>query len=280
MHLDYLNKVIYLIISLLACSLLISISCPIMAQESQSEHSAWDLGIGITHYQIPDYNGSDNITAITTPFPYIVYTGKRLRIKGGAVHAALFSSERLFLGFSGDGTPPINSDENSSRKGMPDLDPVLEIGPSLEYYFSKSKYSYPKVFLELPLRSAIATDLTSTQHIGWLTNPRLKYHINKGKWKLRMGIGPAFANDNYYQYYYGVAPELETAKRPVYKAKSGFGGMHYTLGFGWRHKEFFWGGYLRYIDLNQVAYEDSPLIEKEYAFLSGISFAWILNSKR
>ena len=261
-------------------TLIILSSCQAKAQEYVDKHSVWDLGIGITHYRIPDYNGSDNITTITTPFPYIVYTGKFFRLKGGSVQAALFSSDRLFFGFSGDGTPPVSSDKNSARSGMPDLDTVLELGPSLEYYFFSRKANHPRLFLELPLRSAIATDLESTQHIGWVTNPRLKYHFQTGKWKFRFGIGPSFANNNFYQYYYGVKPEFVSTARQAFKADSGFGGMHYTVGFGWRHRNTYFGGYLRYIDLNQATYEDSPLVQKDYAFLSGLSLAWIFNSRK
>ncbi len=265
---------------IICCSTWIAFSPDqVMAQQFEDKHAVWDLGIGVTHYRIPDYNGSDNITAITAPFPYIVYTGKFLRIKNGSVQTALFSSERLFFAISGDGTLPIDSDNNSARNGMPDLDPVLEIGPSLEYYFSNPDRKHGRLFLELPLRAAIATDFASTQHIGWMTNPRLKYHFRKGKWRFRLGTGPAYANDNFYQYYYGVAPAFETLMRPRYRASSGFGGMHYTFGFSWRKRHTYFGGYVRYIDLNNTAFANSPLLEKNHALLSGVSLAWVFTSR-
>lgn len=263
-------------------SMLGLISSQVIAQAVDDNHSSWDLGLGLTHYRIPDYNGSDNLTTITTPFPYIVYTGKFLRIKSGSVQAALFSSDRLFFGLSGDGTPPVDSDKNSARNNMPDLDPVLETGPSLEYYFLHGKNKNDKnqrLFLELPLRAAIATDLDSTQHIGWITNPRLKYHFQKGKWRFRLGTGPAYANDNYYQYYYGVAAAFATSTRSPYKAESGFGGMHYTFGFGWRNRNTYFGGYVRYVDLSHAEFENSPLVAKNHALLTGLSLAWIFNSR-
>ena len=255
-------------------------STEVSSQTNNSERSVWDLGIGLTHFNIPDYNGSDNITTITTPFPYIVYTGKLFRVKDGSVQSVLFSSERLYLGLSGDGTPPVSSDKNTVRSQMPNLDPVLELGPSLEYYLSISNNRQSLLFLELPLRTAIATDLKSTQHIGWVTNPRIKYHFQHGKWRFRLGAGPGFANNNYYQYYYGVSPEFETQTRPAYEAKSGFGGMHYTSGFGWRHKNIYLGGYVRYIDLSNAVFEPSPLVERNHSLLSGVSIAWIFNSRQ
>ena len=251
-----------------------------LSQTKTPEQSSWDLGIGLTHFNIPDYNGSDNITTITTPFPYVVYTGKLFRVKDGSVQSVLFSSERLFFGLSGDATPPVDSDKNTARLQMPDLDPVLEIGPSLEYYFWISENRYRRLFLELPLRAAVATDLKSSQHIGWVTNPRIKYHFQNGKWRFRLGAGPGFANKNYNQYYYGVTPEFETQTRPAYEAESGFGGMHYTTAFGWRHKNVYFGGYIRYIDLSHAVFEPSPLVERNHSLLSGVSIAWIFNSRQ
>ena len=255
-------------------------SAEVMSQTDYPEQSIWDLGIGLTHFNIPDYQGSNNFTTITTPFPYIVYTGKLFRVKEGSVQSVLFSSERLYLGLSGDGTPPVNSDKNAARSQMSNLDPVLELGPSLEYYLSISKNRQRRLFLELPLRAAIATNLKSTQHIGWITNPRIKYHFQEGKWRFRLGAGPAYSNNNYYQYYYGVSSEFENPTRPAYEAESGFGGMHYTSGFGWRHKNIYFGGYIRYIDLSHAVFKPSALVEKNHSVLSSLSIAWIFNSRK
>lgn len=243
---------------------------------ASSPHNNWDLGLGVTAYRIPDYNGSNHFTRILSPFPYIAYRGQFVKFSNGKITGTLFSSEHWFLNVSADGSPPINSDDNTARAEMPDLDPVIEVGPALEYYFFKRGSSQPNIYLDIPFRAGIATDLSSAHSIGWLSNPRIKYELHAGQWKLRFGAGPTYATHNFYDYYYGVKLRYETTHRERYAPRSGYGGMRYSFGFSRPINQFRLGGYFRIIDLSGASFRSSPLIETKRSVLAGLTFAWII----
>lgn len=243
--------------------------------QGQNKHNNWDLGIGLTAYSIPDYYGSKHSTRIFSPFPYIVYQGEYLSLKNGRVSGTLFSSTRWNLSLSADGSPPIKSDKNNARANMPDLDFVGEIGPAIEYYFLDHETKYRKLFLEIPLRNGITTDLKRAQSIGWISNPRVKYHFRLNQWKLRIGLGPSFATKRFYNHYYGVDEAFQTPSRDTYASSGGYGGMRYSFGFSRVFGEFSFGGYLRWIDLSGAAFRQSPLLEDNNSLLAGVSLSWI-----
>ncbi|PCJ21975.1 MAG: hypothetical protein COB04_02015 [Gammaproteobacteria bacterium] len=240
-----------------------------------SPPKTWDVGVGFTAYSIPDYHGSKHSTRIFTPHPYLAYHGKFIKLNDGKVSGTLFSSPQWFLNISADGSPPINSDDNPARNGMPDLDPVLEIGPSIEYYFHKKTSDRPKLYLEFPFRAGIATSLSRVDSIGWISNPRLKYEINLQQWKLRFGVGPSFATRAFYNYYYGISTQFATEARAAYKSRGGYGGMRYSVGFRRPINDFLFGGYLRVSDLTGARFKSSPLVETKRSVLAGLSITWI-----
>jgi hypothetical protein len=53
-----------------------------------------------------------------------------------ACNGILFQPERMQMNLSADGGVPVKSDRNSARRGMPNLDPTLQIGPALEICLS------------------------------------------------------------------------------------------------------------------------------------------------
>ncbi len=106
------------------------------------------MGIGAT--TLPHYRGSDQSRTWVLPVPYLVYRGESLKVDDDRRLRGLFG-DRLELEFSLNGSPPAKN--NDARRGMPDLDATLEIGPSLNIALLRSKNAAEKLELRLPVRA-------------------------------------------------------------------------------------------------------------------------------
>lgn len=239
----------------------------------------WELGAGIGGLTFPAYRGSDEQRNLLFPIPYFVYRGEILKVDRERVRGLLFKTERVELDFSLNGSPPVKSNNNEAREGMPDLDPTLEFGPQLNVLLWKDEPDY-KLTFQLPLRQVIATDLRSTHNAGLISNPILNLDIkNIGQpgWNLGLSGGPVFANQTYHEYFYGVPSAYETADRPAYDAAGGYSGTQLTLALSKRFPNFWMGAFIRVYDLHGVVFDSSPLLQQNMSFMAGIGVTWIFS---
>lgn len=249
---------------------------PLQAEETKP---LWEFGIGIAILNFPDYRGSQNQQNYSFPLPYFIYRGEKFKVNRQGVRGLLYHSERLTFDISLDGGVPVDSDDNRIRQGMPDLDPVFEIGPSLKILLAQNPAKTRKLSLRLPIRAAFATDLSYIHNEGWLFHPHLGFDTFIGAtrdWKFGISAGPLYANKDYHQYYYGVAPKYATSTRPAYTAKGGYSGARFTLAVSRQLKNLWFGAFVRYDDLQNTAFEDSPLLEQKNSLMAGFGIAWVL----
>lgn len=246
------------------------------------EAPRWELGLGLGGLSIPDYRGSDHRRAYLLPLPYVQYRGKFLQIDREGAHGKLFTSEELRLELSVAAGPPAKSEEDGARAGMPDLDPTVEGGASLQIFLARDAPRGQAWSVQLPWRAVVATDFTRAEAIGWVFAPSLNYdRIRLNGWNLGAAAGPLYASEKYHDYYYEVAPEHATAARPVYDAARGYSGSRLTLTASRRFPCFWVGAFARYDRLSGAAFEDSPLVKRKSSFMTGAGIAWILaTSKR
>jgi outer membrane scaffolding protein for murein synthesis (MipA/OmpV family) len=240
--------------------------CQLAAQEYR-----WEAGVGAVAANLPLYPGSSQTSSFFIPFPYLLVESEYLDIDQG-VKSKFFKSSNLRFSLSGGLGVPVNSDESAIRSGMPDLDLVLQIGPSLDIVFDNDKSDKREWRMELPLRLAIATDFKNTQNIGWLLEPRLAYESNrlrKAGWAYEFTAGIRFATDKYHAYYYDVDPQFATPVRPAYESSGGYSGAFTTLVASWRRDNLIYFTSLRYQYLGGSVYEDSPLVEEDSYFFIG-----------
>lgn len=257
--------------ALLAAALLLA-ALPAAAEE----RPLWELGVGLAGLSLPDYRGAGESQGHLVPYPHIVYHGDFLDIDRDKVRGRLFSSERVDLDISLAGSPPVKSNDNAARRGMPDLDPAVEIGPSLELLLLGQK-EHRGLFLKLPLRAVVATDLTQVADAGWTFSPYLEFKDKHfaGNWTFTASAGPIYGSDKYHQYYYDVAPAYATATRPAYSADTGYSGSRATLTLDRRIGDRLWlGGFVRYDDLSGAAFESSPLVEQSSSLMGGVAVTW------
>jgi len=238
----------------------------------------WEAGIGMFPSTFPAYRGSDDQQYYLLPFPYLVYRGDYLKVDREGLRARLFDTDRVQLNISANAAPPARSDDNDARDGMPDLDPAVELGPSLNVLLARLSDNH-NLKLRLPVRSVIATDLGGTEHAGWIFNPHLKLEsVNVfGGWETGLSLGPLFGSRKYHEYYYAVDPQYATPTRPAYTASGGYSGTLVLASLSRRFDRMWMGGFVRYDNLSGTQFDDSPLFETRHSLMAGFAVAWIFS---
>lgn len=239
----------------------------------------WEAGLGVAGLSAPDYRGSDQQRFYELPLPYLVYRGDLLRLDNKGITGLLFHSQRVRLNISADASVPVNSSQDTARRGMPDLNPVVQIGPSIEISLYRDTNSERLVQFWLPVRAAIATDLTRWNEEGFVVNPQLTFdynNIGRKGWNLGLGVGPLFATEPYHEYYYGVAPRYAVpGVRPAYDARAGYSGSMLILTMTKRLGHFWFGAFARYDELSGAVFANSPLMRTDQSVMAGIGVAWV-----
>jgi outer membrane protein len=239
----------------------------------------WELGAGASAFLLPDYRGSDESRAYVLPFPYVVYRGNRLRVDRQGVRGMFFESDRVELDLSVGATPPVDSDDNRARQGMPSLDPTLEIGPRLNVILMRDRARDRALTLRLPVRAVVATDLSHADSAGYVAYPHLSFDSRPtflgGRWNLGVQAGPLFATRKYHEYFYAVEPQFATPERPAYAASGGYSGATVLASVTRRWPKIWAGAFARYDTLKGAAFESSPLVRRDYALMAGFAVAWV-----
>lgn len=239
----------------------------------------WEAGFGAGALVSPDYRGSDESRGYLLPLPYLIYRGEILKIDRSGIYSRLIDTERVKLDLSGDAGVPVDSSTNRARLGMPDLDPVFEVGPSLEICLVRNCRGDRLLQLRLPLRLMFSTDFSSIESRGGVFNPHLNADFKNigpgGGWNFGVSAGPLYASERNHDYYFQVEPQYATAARPAYDARGGYSGARMTLALSKRFRNIWIGAFARYDDLSGTAFDDSPLVRVHHSFMAGIGVAWV-----
>jgi len=243
----------------------------------------WEAGLGVGALAFPDYRGSDEVNAYPIPLPYFVYRGKFLKADREGVRGELFDRRYLELSLSMNATIPVSSDDNDAREGMSNLRPTLEFGPSLDVHLWQSPQQGMKLDLVMPVRVPITLE-SSPETLGWNFSPRLNLDIanvaGKQGWNFGVGAGPLFGAAKFHEYFYSVAPRYATAERRAYDAPGGYSGMHVLTALSKRFPNYWVGAYLRYDNLHNAAFADSPLVRRQNYLTGGLGIAWMIGQSK
>jgi hypothetical protein len=195
----------------------------------------------------------------------------------------LFDREYAELSLSVNATIPVNNEDNSARRGMPDLKPTIELGPSLELHLWRSADRATKLDLVMPLRVPITIE-SSPRSLQWLFAPRLNIDFQNvaghAGWNFGAGVGPVFAAGKFHEYFYSVPARFATAGRPEYHADGGYSGMHVLAGLSKRFPKYWFGAFLRYDWLGGAEFEDSPLTRRQNYLAGGFGIAWMIGESK
>ena len=266
--------------ALLICSAVLALSTPGAHAE---EKPLWEFGIGAGAIAFPDYRGSDEARVYPVPVPYFVYRGPFLKADRDGLRGKLFNREYVELDLSVGATIPVNSSDNAARRGMPDLKPTLELGPSVEVHLWRSADRDVKFDLVMPLRVPITLE-SSPRSLQWLFAPRFNIDFEnvggRNGWNIGGGIGPVFAADKFHEYFYSVPAQFATPQRPEYRADGGYSGMHVLAAVSKRFPQYWFGAFLRYDWLGGAEFANSPLMRRENYLAGGFGFAWMIGESK
>jgi MipA family protein len=256
----------------------------VWAPLSQAEEKPlWEFGLGVGALSFPDYRGSDETRVYPVPVPYFVYRGRFLKADREGLRGELFDREYVELSLSVNGTIPVNSEDNAARRGMPDLKPTLELGPSLDVHLWRTADRKVKLDLIMPLRVPVTLE-SSPQSLQWLFAPRLNLDIEdvggRTGWNFGAGLGPVFAADRFHEYFYSVPARFATPDRREYRAAGGYSGMHVLAALSKKFPKYWVGAYLRYDWLGGTDIDDSPLVRSRSAIAGGIGIAWMIGESK
>lgn len=286
----YFNKVFWRFFVLMSawatpythrCLLLVGVTalgCMLsVAAHAQDDSARWDLGIGIGGLSLPHYRGSNQRQDYAAPIPYVRYEGKRLHVDREGGRFYLYHGNRWWLDLSASVGFPVDSRDNRARQDMPDLYPVFEIGPRAQFKLYENPRGDLQWRLAIPLRLAIATDISHSRSLGLVLSPYLQLRYGQ-QWDLAISAGPLFASETYHDYYYQVDPQYATSTRPVYNARAGYSGSRISISATRQFHQRYWLGiFLRYDTLTGAVFADSPLVKQNHSFTAGLAFAWILS---
>jgi len=233
-----------------------------------------ELGLGVGSIIYPDYIGSKSYNVLPLVFPYIEYHSPYLSVDEDGINQKLFNNKNIKLDISVSGSLPSNSDENSMRKGMDNLNFTFEIGPKLSYKFYDKKDL--QIYFDLATRVVFETDLTMLNTQGFVGTSEVRFELEPIKdLEITFRSGARFANARFHNYYYGVDREFVTPTRNYYDAHGGYSGYKNRLGATYKNNSWWYGAYISYYNIKGSVYEDSPLIETKSAFFGGCSVAYI-----
>jgi outer membrane scaffolding protein for murein synthesis (MipA/OmpV family) len=215
----------------------------------------------------------------------VIYRGEILRSDETGVRGRFLRGRYVQLDVSLGGALPTSSSDNHARRGMPDLDLMGEIGPDLRIILDRQE-DISRLDLELGLRAAFTTDLSSIDYRGLVFEPTLGWDrldvLVKGS-HLRLGIGPIFGDERYMDYFYEVRPRFARPGRPAYDADAGYLGTRlqgsYRVPVGGRlslvvggRVDVLWG----------ATNSDSPLLKDEVnlSLAAGFSYSFYQSARR
>ncbi|RJG07659.1 MipA/OmpV family protein [Noviherbaspirillum cavernae] len=238
----------------------------------------WEAGLGVATISLPNYRGADESGTYVLPAPYFVYRGDFFKADRDGIRSVFFESERVEVNISLNATLPVDSKDNPARRGMSDLKPTIELGPTASFTLWRTPGDKVKLDLRTPVRAAITIE-SSPKTIGWVFSPNLNLDIKDpaglAGWNLGMLAGPLFQSRKYNDYFYSVGAADATAARPAYSAPGGYAGSQFTMAMSKRFPRYWVGGFLRYDTLGGAAFEDSSLVRKRSAVSAGVAVAWV-----
>ena len=256
------------------------------ASTSSEMKPLWEAGVFGGIARLPHYRGSDEYTVYAVPLPFLIYRGEVVQANRDGVRGIFYKGERVETDMSFSGNPPVGSD-NSAREGMPSLDPLVEAGPAVKYYFTQWR-AEPSLYLQAAVRGVCSVDVNSIGMSyegirGGLNLILSDYRpIPGGSWLFGLNGGVEFTDAGYNAFFYNVTEEQARPDRHAYDSDGGYAGFLLS-GYALKkfNPRFSWGFYARWDNISGAVYEDSPLVRERNNVVFGTALIWtIQQSKR
>jgi outer membrane scaffolding protein for murein synthesis (MipA/OmpV family) len=240
---------------------------------SEASQPLWELGLGVGALSLPHYRGSDRTRQWLLPVPYGIYRGEVFRATREGARAVLLESDRLDFDLSAAASAPADSAGDPARRGMPDLEPTVEIGPNLNY--TQAKGAGWQLDLRLPVR-AVFTLGGHARGMGWTVSPALNLDLQLYGWSVGLQGGPMWGSRAYHAHFYDVPTAYATSERAAYQTSGGRSGWRATLGLSRRFSAVWAGAFVRADSVANAVFEASPLVRRRGSLSFGIAVSSVL----
>ena len=231
----------------------------------------WGIRLVAFGQNFPAYPSSSDQNLTILPLPYPVYRGDVWRVGENLEDLAsgrIADRGRVRLSLGVSASFPEDSDELDARAGMPDLDFLVEAGPELTIALQGGPDEDRELKLNLPVRAAVSLDGLDLTGRGFIFNPELEYLVRDifgPDNELRFRVAPAWANRDYMDFFYGVAPGFATPGRPAFDASSGYLNTEFLIGLNRRISDRLeFRGSVRLWVNKGAANDASPLYRRDY----------------
>ncbi|MEI6564343.1 MAG: MipA/OmpV family protein [bacterium] len=239
----------------------------------------WEVGLFGMASRVPLYRGSDEYKWYSFPIPYFIYRGEYIQADKEGVRGLFYKGYRFEVELSMNGNPPVKG-EGGVRAGMPDLNPLMEIGPAARLYLHHGE-KVKAVYLEAAGRGVFSVDMDnlSPGYEGLRGSLDLILAGIRSRadapWTAGLKTGLEFSDRDFNGYFYNVDEAYVTPDRPAYQSEGGYGGISVS---GWISRRLFDGVsvamYARLDNVGGAVFEDSPLVRAQNSYMVGAGFTW------
>ena len=252
-----------------------------MAEETNGvpDLPKWEAGMIGMGARIPYYRGADQYRWYAFPVPYFIYRGDYLKADKEGVRGVFFKGKWIETELSMSGNPPVR-DGSGARGGMPELDPLVELGPAVRLFLYRGE-KVSALYLEAAVRAvnSIDMDTFNPEYEGARSSMSLvvaRFTPRAGSpWNAGLRTGVDFADRNYHRYFYDVDEAYVIPDRPAYESRGGYSGCSVS---GWITRKLFDGVslaiYAKLDNCEGAVYEDSPLVRSKDNVTVGAALSW------
>lgn len=255
-----LIKILFLTISL-------SLTTTALANE-------FNFGVGYIGFDVNHYKGSDQSKKYNLYMPYVYYQSETVTADAGIINTRFIRTKHFSMQLSMGANPSVESDSNIARSGMPELLYNFGIGPmAIIHIINDENFQFQ---IEHSLRREFETDFSFTKAFGITNTTYLTTKLRGESWSIELALGKMFGDKDFHQYYYGVKDQYEKLGRSSYTASSGFSGDVVVLSTKKQFEDFLTYPFLRYDNLKDSVYKNSPLVKKTEYMMIGVGVFYLI----
>jgi len=251
-------------------------------EASNETQPLWEVGLAGATFEVPNYPASSERNFIAIALPYFVYRGDFFRIgDGGGIRAVFIEKSDFEIDLSFAGAFSADTEDNTARTGMPELDFLFEIGPQLIYKikdFSYDNGGQSRIKARFQARAVFSTDFDRIDNRGYVFEPTITYQQRGVLFKetgLNLSLAFTYASEELQDYFYQVDNKFVSPSRQHYDAQGGYLGAKVAVSFSFPLSNNIRGFLGGSINIHKGAVnQESPLFEKDITYSIGAGIVW------
>jgi len=240
------------------------------------------LGLGAGYGIVPHYPASNQSSSKSIILPIIIYRGDILKSdQEEGTRAELFRHQELDINLSFGARFSNDSKDNIARTGMPNLNYIIEVGPSLNYKLFRERNKRMLTF-QAPLRFTSETDFKYFNYLGLVFEPEIKlqmFNFLVDKLKYTSSLSVEFYSDRVANYFYEVESKYATNDRFSYEAQPGLSTLTLGQSFTYDFNQFKLIAGVNFNNYSFSVNKNSPLYKSQNDYSVFTALAWFFYSR-